>query len=325
MNNPKISVIIPIYNAEKYLNKCLDSIIYQKYENLDIILVNDGSKDRSREIIQEYIIRDPRIIVIDKENGGIGSAYQAALKKIAGDYVSFVDSDDYIDLEMYEDLVSIINEKKADIIQFGMYHFDELGNIFRTDLPKKSIIYENRNILLEHFVNIKTPSLACRIFRADLFKGVEIFNKSVGVDETTYIQLVTKCKSYVAIDKAFYYVYHRQGSISRATYNIESIRQGIQVHEYIINYIKANKNQYVNYTYIKYLKYIMFVLIELNKVKIHQHNEVYETLIKKFNKYYDLIYGSKEEKIEKLWSRLTLRGFRIRPRYYLKIRRLISR
>ncbi|MBT9150832.1 MAG: putative glycosyltransferase EpsJ [candidate division WS2 bacterium] len=311
MNNPKISVIVPIYNAEKYLEKCLDSIINQTYEKLEIILVNDGSTDRSKEIIQEYKNKDSRIIDIDKENGGIGSAYQIAFEKMTGDYVSFVDSDDYIALEMYEELVAIIEDKKADIIQFGMHLFNESGNIYKTELPGDAIIHENQNILLEHFTKIKTPSLACRIFRSELFKGIKMFYRSVGVDETTYIQLITKCEGYVATDKAYYYVYHRQDSVSRSTYTLEKIREGIQVHEFIINHIEASNDNYINYAYIKYLKYIMLVgLVELDKVKALKNGEVYETLMKNFNKYYCLIYGSNEEKKEKIIFRLELRLFR---------------
>ncbi len=325
MNNPKISVIVPIYNAEQYLRKCLDSIINQEYKNLEIILVNDGSTDRSKNIIQEYKNKDPRIMAIDKKNGGIGSAYRVAFEEMTGDYVSFVDSDDYIALEMYEELTTIIVDKEADMIQFGMYRFDEHGNIYSTELPGDASINENQNILFEHFTKIKTPSLACRIFRAELFKDIKIFNKSVGVDETTYIQLITKCESYVTTDKAYYYVYHRQGSVSRATYTSEKIREGIQVHEFIIKHIEACNNSFINYAYIKYLKYIILVGVELGKVKAHKDNEDYETLKRIFNNYYGLLNGSKEEKREKIKSRLVLRWFRLSPNSYVKIRGLISK
>ncbi len=243
-------------------------------------------------------MKDTRIIDIHKDNGGIGSAYQIAFEKMTGDYVSFVDSDDYIALEMYEELVKIIASRKADIVQFGMHRFNESGKIYRTEIPGNAIVYENKNILFEHFTKVKTPSLACRLFKTSLFKGIKMFERSVGVDETAYIQLITKCEAYVTIDKAYYYVYHRQGSVSRATYTIENIRAGISVHEFIINHIKISNESFINYALIKYLKYIMLVVKELDRNKALKKSEVHQTLIEHFNNYFSMTFGSDEERNE---------------------------
>ncbi|HJA50079.1 MAG TPA: glycosyltransferase, partial [Candidatus Fusicatenibacter intestinipullorum] len=95
----KISVIIPVYNVEKYLKRCLDSVINQTYKNLEIILIDDGSTDNSGKICDEYAQKDERIIVIHKENGGVSSARNKGLDICIGDYISFIDSDDWINLE----------------------------------------------------------------------------------------------------------------------------------------------------------------------------------------------------------------------------------
>ena len=101
-----ISVIIPVYNAEKFLKSCLDSVVNQTYKNLEIILVDDGSKDNSLEICKQYEKKDKRIKLICKKNGGAASARNLALTIAKGDYITFVDSDDFINLEMYEYLYS---------------------------------------------------------------------------------------------------------------------------------------------------------------------------------------------------------------------------
>ncbi|MEG2898607.1 MAG: glycosyltransferase, partial [Eubacterium sp.] len=98
-----ISLIIPIYNSEKFLDRCIQSIINQTYKNIEIILVNDGSIDQSLEICQLYKKRDNRIVIINKKNGGVGSARNIGLQKAKGDYIGFIDSDDYIDKETYEE------------------------------------------------------------------------------------------------------------------------------------------------------------------------------------------------------------------------------
>ena len=105
---PLISVIIPVYNVQDYLARCLDSILAQTYQNLEIILVNDGSKDNSGAICDEYAARDDRVQVIHKENGGLSTARNAGLDLAAGEYLSFIDSDDWIASDAYEHLMNLV-------------------------------------------------------------------------------------------------------------------------------------------------------------------------------------------------------------------------
>ena len=117
--NKKISVIIPVYNTSKLLRRCLDSVINQTYKNLEIILINDGSTDDSLSICKEYSQNDSRIILIDKENEGGGKARNAGLDRATGDYIAFVDSDDYIDPDMYSVLMNNLKTSEADISTCG--------------------------------------------------------------------------------------------------------------------------------------------------------------------------------------------------------------
>lgn len=103
-----ISVIVPIYNTEKYLAKCLDSLINQTFQRLEIILIDDGSTDNSGQICDEYAVKDDRIKVIHKTNGGVSSARNAGLDVVTGSYIAFVDPDDYIDSDMYEVLYKVV-------------------------------------------------------------------------------------------------------------------------------------------------------------------------------------------------------------------------
>ncbi len=123
----KISVIVPIYNTEKYLSKCIESLINQDHDNLEIILVNDGSKDNSQKICEEYAEKDSRIVLINKENGGLSSARNHGLKLATGDYVAFVDSDDWIELDMYSSMLKHIIETNAELC-FCAYFKDNVNN-----------------------------------------------------------------------------------------------------------------------------------------------------------------------------------------------------
>ena len=111
----KISIIVPIYNTEKYLKRCLDSLIKQEYENIEIILINDGSTDGSLQICEEYKNKDNRIVLIDKIHTGVSHTRNIGLENVSGDYIGFVDSDDYIDKDMFKNLMIGIEKYNADI------------------------------------------------------------------------------------------------------------------------------------------------------------------------------------------------------------------
>ena len=177
----KFSVIVPIYNSEKYLKKCLDSLVNQTFKNIEIILVNDGSTDNSEDIIKQYL-KDKRIIYLKKENGGQASARNLGLSKAKGDYISFIDSDDYVDLDMFEKLNECAFDN--DIILSDYYYTKEnqdnyiklfdgtAGNIINTDywkfdtcpwnkFYKKSFLIENNfsfpeGIMYEDYASIPT-------------------------------------------------------------------------------------------------------------------------------------------------------------------------
>ena len=122
---PKISVIVPVYNTEKYLEKCLESIVNQTYQDFEVIIVNDGSTDNSREIIDKYIEKYPeKIKCINKQNGGLSSARNCGIEAATGDYIAFVDSDDYIDMQFFEQLLHYV-KRDIDLIKFKLIKVDE--------------------------------------------------------------------------------------------------------------------------------------------------------------------------------------------------------
>lgn len=131
-----VSVIVPVYNVEKYLARCLDSIINQTYTNLEIILVDDGSKDSSGQICDEYAAKDQRIKVIHKQNGGLSSARNAGLDIASGSYIEFVDSDDWIDKDTVKENLELIINENSNVVFFNHYQvFDD--HIYECELLKE--------------------------------------------------------------------------------------------------------------------------------------------------------------------------------------------
>ena len=147
MEKPLISVIVPVYKVEKYLDRCVESIVNQTYENLEIILVDDGSPDNCPQMCDAWAEKDSRIKVIHKENGGVSSARNIGLDSATGEYIGFVDSDDYIEPEMYEMLMNALVEHYADIAVCNNTHVDENNKRIDNDAGYQFDTFENENVM----------------------------------------------------------------------------------------------------------------------------------------------------------------------------------
>ncbi len=145
-NNPLISIIVSVYNTDKYLNHCIGSIVAQTYKNIEILIVDDGSKDVCRAMCDEWGKKDERIRVFHKENGGVSSAKNLGLKEAKGDLIAFVDGDDYIVENMYEEMLKALYETGSDIVRCGLDRVDEEEKFLNTvTLPDK--VYDSREVM----------------------------------------------------------------------------------------------------------------------------------------------------------------------------------
>jgi len=258
----KISIIIPVYNAKLYLNKCLDSVINQTYNELEIIIINDGSTDGSKEIIDNYSDKDERIIVIHKENGGIGSAYKVAFKIITGEYVLFVDSDDWLELNTVEELKNKVLAYNPDIVYFGSRAFDEDGNEKESlNLNKlNDVIFDNKIILKNQFEIIKHPSLV-RLFKANLFNEIEVFKQNIGIDEMLTPQLLLNCTTAVYVPEIYYNLLLRNESVCRMKFNDLKVIQTLKVYRFLIDFYRVKIKAYEQFIIAKYIKVLNGILI----------------------------------------------------------------
>lgn len=218
-NSPLLSIIVPVYNVEKYLEKCVQSIIHQEYNNIELILVDDGSKDNSGDICDELAKKDKRIVVIHKQNGGQGSARNRALDIAKGDYITFVDSDDEIAVNTYKNNIQILEEiEDVDILQYPIVeHFGTSYAVERRiDVPQKICDTE------EIFYSWLSPSdrritgyVCNKIFRKEIFNKLR-FRQDI-IWEDRYIECVffTLCKGVYVSDIGNYFYYDREGSTVR--------------------------------------------------------------------------------------------------------------
>lgn len=218
MENSKISVIIPVYKVEKYLSKCLDSVINQTYKNLEIILVDDGSPDKSGEICDEYASRDERIKVIHKENGGVARARNTGLDIASGDYIGFVDSDDWIEQDMYELLMKNATQYDADISMCGETIYEN-GKVFSSSSGNE-IVQLNR--IEAKKITVVGGSMGLiwnKIYRKNVIGDIR-FSPEYGCSEDLmFVYLVLSNLNKLVVDKSAKYNYFRnEGGITKGEF-----------------------------------------------------------------------------------------------------------
>ena len=205
-----ISVIIPIYNVEKYLKECIDSVIAQTYKNIEIILVDDGATDQSGEICDQYAVKDQRIKVIHKVNGGLSDARNAGIDAAIGRYYSFIDGDDFIESDMLETLYCSIVQNKADISVCNIKRIYEDGEIESFYEPTDNeIVLEE----LDRFKTLNQPSVCNKMFSAYLFKSTRFIKGKYYEDTFIYHELLYLAEKVVLTGKIGYWYRERRESI----------------------------------------------------------------------------------------------------------------
>ena len=228
----KISIIIPAYNAEKTIEKCLDSILNQTYKNLEIIVVNDGSIDSTDKILKEYELKDSRIIYVNNSNHGVSYSRNCGIDIATGDYVTFVDSDDYLEANCYSELVEILKKEKVD---FCRYNFEVDGkggfdsNMYNLS-NKKFYLPEDKEIMNHFFYSEeKIPCLVMLLLIKKSIISKIRFNESLTMMEDVdfYFQLFSVSKSVYFYDKKLYNYYINSSSVSHDSKNFKKNIFGI--------------------------------------------------------------------------------------------------
>ena len=214
---PRLSVIVPVYKVEAYLPACIDSILSQTARDLELILIDDGSPDNCGRICDEYAARDPRVLVIHQENRGVSAARNAGLRAASGDFIGFVDPDDWIMPEMLAALLEAAREKDAQIAVCGFTFCDEKGDpLYTQAVPEGS--YDREALLLSIYgmPNRLHGSMCNKLFSRGLLDGLW-FDESVTIGEDWLMLYECYCRTdrAVTVPECFYYVRGRSGSATR--------------------------------------------------------------------------------------------------------------
>ena len=251
---PLLSIIVPIYNVEQYLDRCIQSILNQTYQNLEIILVDDGATDCSGAIADSYAAKDKRIKVFHKENGGLSDARNYGLEHVTGDYILFIDSDDFIVNIMCERLITVASSNNADIVScnYYIYRGDDDISIHNMSVQDDKRTFTGMDMLRYYLLKTEPFDLNVvwnKIFKLDLFNGVEPvrFPKGrVQEDNFTIFRLFLNANSIVTVNEPLYYYVQRAGSIMAnftRRFMIDTIESHMYMSDYLMNHCSSVKNE----------------------------------------------------------------------------------
>lgn len=291
--NPEISIIVPVYNVEKYLKRCIDSILNQSFENFELILVDDGSTDNSGKIVDEYEGIDKRIRVIHKENGGQGSARNRGLDIAKGNYIGFVDSDDWIHRDMYKYMYKFITEDDTDIVQVGHdivkeYISDEKCNL--SDI--KVICIDN---IIDKFTDCNSFEIlpfifpVNKLYKKEIWKELRFSEGKFAEDLRIIYKIYFKVSKFKSIDFKFYNYYMSPNSSTRGEFNIKKL-EDIEAWEEMFKFLDEN-NLSVNRCNLKaiYCRRILTYYF-----KCYKYKDMQKELKKKFNVNFRYILENKK-------------------------------
>jgi len=285
----KISVIIPVYNLEKYISRCLDSILKQNFDDIEIILVNDGSRDKSLQILKEYEKKYPKLIkVINKKNGGQGSARNEGIKAASGKYINFVDGDDWLEPETYSKAYRIIEEKKLDIL------FWDIKLIYEDGKEKKQSIFSDiktEDMYVKYLFS--NPSPCNKLIRTSILKKNDMFfpEDCIYEDFAMIPSLVKYAKKIEYTDTINYNYWQRTNSTMKQVKYNNKFMDILKAFDYLKNSMLNSKySDEIEYLAIFQLAYYhSFRFMQFNKFK--EVKKCYEYLNKFFpnwktNKYF---------------------------------------
>lgn len=222
MTKDLVSVIVPIYNVEKYLHRCVDSIIGQTYKNLEIILVDDGSEDSSGQICDDYVKKDKRIVVVHKKNGGLSDARNTGVKKAKGSYITFVDGDDEIMSSFVETLYDNIHSKRCDIAACAYVTLKKKPARYTYKQGSEAIIYSPKEAIVEILTSSSFTVSACsKLYKSDIVKDIKFPIRKLCEDNGTTYKYFLKSKRVCYCPDPLYIYYQNKNSIMRQKFSLK--------------------------------------------------------------------------------------------------------
>lgn len=308
-----ISVIVPVYNVVEWLPRCVDSIRSQTYRNLEIILVDDGSTDNSGALAEKYALEDKRIRVFHKENGGSSSARNLGISMAKGEYLGFVDSDDYIEPQMYERLLSVAQQEGLLMVQTSRDEIDEQGNPLPDVCipPNKPQLWECEQFMRELLLHRGDCSFCTKLIHASLLEEERFPQGELNEDFYLLVRLLPRIPAVAILPEQDYHVFYRYGSNTRTRQKDEFpqvftdiVRNADRVSEIVEREYPNLRQEAIRFSLFQRLDYMLHIPISLMKkdnafycevkkyLRKHRKDAVRSPFLTRKNKIYLLLLGT---------------------------------
>lgn len=315
----KVSIIIPVYNVENYLMRCIDSILNQTYNNLEIILIDDGSTDSSGKICDDYLLLDNRVVVIHKKNGGLSDARNKGISVSTGEFLMFIDSDDYIDSDMVESLIDASINFNKSIACCAKYIEKECGEYYIKNYSKEVECYSKEETIKMLLTNNKIDTSACdKLFKKELFKNIKFPYGKVYEDLATIYQVVELTDGTVHIGNPKYHYIQRNGSIINSDFNSKHL-QYVEVSKSLVEHYKKN-NEIKDYALVNYYLAVVTTIMDIKMKKaVKKYNSEYILLKREIKNNIISILKNKKISITKRIMILFIFFNLVKSAYFIKL------
>lgn len=277
-----VSVIVPVYNVEQYIGNCLESIIRQSFDNIEIIVVDDGSTDRSGQICDAYAEKDSRIIVKHKENGGAADARNIGISFANGEYVVFVDADDYIHDDFISTVVTIAETKKADIVVTDFSLFKDEKECIAISLSDSelddALVLSEKQLYDDEFVKRETVRFTVpwgKICKRKLYDGILYPKGKTNEDTHTTWKLMERANRVVYLKKPLYFWRENPNSVTRSEFKRSQLSGLEAFEEQFDYYVSVGKQRYVEIVFDQYLNWFFWCYNNMKHSKMDYKKELY--------------------------------------------------
>ena len=311
MNDSLISVIVPVYKTQQYLDRCVSSIRNQTYENLEIILVDDGSPDRSGEMCDALALEDSRIRVVHKENGGLASARNAGIDAMTGEYAAFVDSDDDIAPEMIRSLYDLCVQHQAQVACCGIERINDQGHVnYFNEKTGDFLLLDREGAMAELLENYRVTNSVCdKLIHKSVFDGLRLTEGYIYEDFDVMYRCLHRADRVVYTGAPYYRYYLSQGSILRSTFNAKQFDL-VRAARKRLAFFEQEYPQMLDTVRVKFLEMGLEILYQSrNTPSCSQLRQELEADLRKMLKEYPNLPMGKSMKIKVLFFKMGTAAF----------------
>jgi len=283
----KLSVIVPVYNNEKLIARCVNSILNQNFEDLEVIIVNDGSTDRTKSICEKLAKNNPKVNLITISNNGVSNARNEGLKLAKGDYIGFVDSDDFIDKNMFNKLLKAAFETNAEIVECGYIEIN-VANNSKKDINVGDAIYSSSSqILKKYFMRKNSTSFVWnKIYKSDLIKKVNFSDYKYSEDYLFNVEAILSCRKKVSIDDCLYNYWRSENSVTYKALNPAKFEQ-LHVADKIINITSQRYSSLTAFAALFKLRIIIGLIKEINNSDNAEFTRLSDSMVEQYREIFE--------------------------------------